>query len=208
VADEKPPPEFMNALGTEYFVLQSTASSTISESGSRVSIYLSSLASGLVALGFSSASPRAFASLAFTVLPTVFVLGWFTIVRLIDTSVANLVSLRRMELIRAYYAALAPMAPPYFGVGHPATGEHGVRYGRWSFLFTMASMVITVNCVLGGATIALLCDLALKAPLPAGVAAGLTLLALSLRYEHRRLTPVVLSSYVATAMTDDSPGVT
>ena len=138
MADEKPPPEFINALGTEYFVLQSTASSTISESGSRVSIYLSSLASGLVALGFSSASPRAFASLAFTVLPTVFVLGWFTIVRLIDTSVANLVSLRRMELIRAYYAALAPMAPPYFGVGNPATGEHGVRYGRWSFLFTMA----------------------------------------------------------------------
>jgi hypothetical protein len=29
VADEKPPPEFMNVLGTEYFVLQSTASSTI-----------------------------------------------------------------------------------------------------------------------------------------------------------------------------------
>jgi NADPH:quinone reductase-like Zn-dependent oxidoreductase len=30
-----------------------------------------------------------------------------------------------------------------------------------------------------------------------GVAAGLALLTLSLRYEHRRLTPVVLSSYVA-----------
>jgi hypothetical protein len=30
-----------------------------------------------------------------------------------------------------------------------------------------------------------------------GAAAGLALLALSLRYEHRRLTPVVLSSYVA-----------
>jgi len=212
VAEEKPPPEFVNALGTEYFVLQSTASSTISESGSRVSIYLSSLASGLVALGFSSSSPRAFASLAFTVLPTVFVLGWFTIVRLIDTSVANIISLRRMELIRAYYAALAPIAPPYFGVDEAAPSGHGVRYGRWSFLFTMASMVITVNCVLGGATIALLFDLAFKVPLPGavgiGVAAGLTLLALSLRYEHRRLTPVVLSSYLATAMTGDGPGVT
>ena len=201
MAGEKPPPEFINALGTEYFVLQSTASSTISESGSRVSIYLSSLASGLVALGFSSSSPRAFASLAFTVLPTVFVLSWFTIVRLIDTSVANVVSLRRMELIRAYYAALAPMAPPYFGVDGQVTGEHGVRYGRWSFLFTMASMVIMVNCVLGGATIALLCDLAFKVPLPGaasiGVAAGLALLAAGLRYEHRRLTPVVLSSNVA-----------
>ena len=201
MSDHGPPPEFMSALVTEHFVLQATASSTISESGSRVSIYLSSLASGLVALGFSSSSPRAFASLAFTVLPTVFVLGWFTIVRLIDTSVANVVSLRRMELIRAYYAALAPMAPPYFGVDGQVTGEHGVRYGRWSFLFTMASMVIMVNCVLGGATIALLCDLAFKVPLPGaasiGVAAGLALLAAGLRYEHRRLTPVVLSSYVA-----------
>jgi hypothetical protein len=210
MADEKPTPEFMSALGTEYFVLQSTASSTISESGSRVSIYLSSLASGLVALGFSSASPRAFGSLAFTVLPTVFVLGWFTIVRLIDTSVANIVSLRRMELIRRYYAALAPIAPPYFGTGESVTTRHSVRYGRWSFLFTMASMVITVNCVLGGATIALVCDLAFKAPLPAaagiGVLAGLALLTLSLRYEHRRLTPVVLSS--ATAVVGGGPEIT
>jgi len=203
MGDDKPPPEFMSALVTEHFVLQGTSASTISESGSRVSIYLSSLASGLVALGFSSSSPHAFASLAFTVLPTVFVLGWFTIIRLIDTSVANIVSLRRMELIRAYYAALTPMAPPYFGADDAATREHGVRYGRWSFLFTMASMVITVNCVLGGATIALFFDLAVKVPLPAaagiGVAAGLILLALSLRYEHGRLTPVVLSSYVASA---------
>jgi len=106
-----------------------------------------------------------------------------------------------MELIRAYYAAIAPVAPPCFGAGDVAAGQHGVRYGRWSFLFTMASTVITVNCVLGGATIALLFDLAFKVPLPGaagiGVAAGLVLLALSLRYEHRRLTPVVLSSYVA-----------
>jgi hypothetical protein len=211
MAEDKPPPEFMSALGTEYFVLQSTASSTISESGSRVSIYLSSLASGLVALGFTSSSPRAFASLAFTVLPTVFVLGWFTIVRLIDTSVANIVSLRRMELIKQYYGALAPLAPPYFGTDDSSAGHRGVQYGRWSFLFTMASMVIVVNCVVGGATIALLCDLAFKVPLPAaagiGVAAGLVLLALSLRYEHLRLTPVVLSSPAATTMSGDSPGI-
>jgi hypothetical protein len=76
MADEKAPPEFMSALVTEHFVLQSTASSTISESGSRVSIYLSALSSGLVAIGFASATPHALASLADTVLPTVFILGW------------------------------------------------------------------------------------------------------------------------------------
>src|SRR5580692_4338726 len=188
MTDEKPPPDFISALGTEYFVLQSTASSTISESGSRVSIYLSSLASGLVALGFSSSSPHAFASLAFTVLPVVFVLGWFTIVRLTDTSVANIISQRRMDLIREYYASLYPPAALYFGPRDAAAaGTHGVRYGRWSFLFTMASMVIAVNSVVGGACIALLCALAVHAPSPlpavVGVIAGCGLLALGLHYQ-------------------------
>jgi hypothetical protein len=199
LADEKAPPEFMSALVTEHFVLQSTSSATISESGSRVSIYLSALSSGLVAIGFASSKPHALASLAFTVLPTVFILGLFTIVRLIDTSVANVASLRRMELIRAYYASLAPLAPPYFEADGSAAGGHGVHYGRWSFLFTMASMVIVVNSVLGGATVALFFALAVKTGLliatVIGVIAGLIILVLCLRYEHRRLTPVVLSSH-------------
>jgi len=197
-ADEKPPPEFMSALTTEHYMLQGTSASATSEGGSRVSIYLSALSSGLVAIGFSSTSRHALESLAFTVLPVVFILGCFTIVRLADTSVANVVSQRRMELITAYYAALYPPAAAYFGAGDPAAGRHGVRYGRWSFLFTMASMVIVVNSVVGGATCALVCALAIKATAPVpvivGVVAGLILLALCLYYEHRRLTPVVLGS--------------
>jgi hypothetical protein len=83
MADEKAPPEFMSALVTEHFVLQSTASSTISESGSRVSIYLSALSSGLVAIGFASSTSHALAALAFTMLPTVFILGFGGIVLLV-----------------------------------------------------------------------------------------------------------------------------
>ena len=196
--DDRPPPEFMSALVTEHFVLQGTSSSTISESGSRVSIYLSALSSGLVAIGFASASHRALESLAFTILPVVFILGCFTVVRLTDTSVANIVSQRRMDLIKTYYASIHPASARYFVDDNPATGNHGVRYGSWSFLFTMASMVIVVNSVVGGATIALVFALAIKsaAPTPviAGIAAGASLLALALYYQHRRLTPAVLSS--------------
>jgi hypothetical protein len=201
MADEKPPPEFMSALVTEHFVLQSISSATISESGSRVAIYLSALSSGLVAIGFSATSHRALAALAFTVLPTVFVLGLFTIARLIETSLANIISQRRMELIRDYYASLTPIAAAYFEPDDSAAGHHGLRYGRWSFLFTMASMVIVVNSVLGGATAALVGVLAIKAPIAAstvaGIIVGLALLALSLLYQHRRVTPVVLSSLLA-----------
>jgi hypothetical protein len=201
VSEEKAPPELMSALVTEHFVLQSAASATISESGSRVTIYLSSLSSGLVAIGFASSSPHALAALGFTVLPTVFVLGCFTVVRLIDTSVANIISLRRMERIRQYYASITPWAGVYFESDDSVTGNHGVRYSRWSFLFTMASMVILVNAVLGGATVTLACALAAKAPVPVatavGIVAGLALLALGLLYEHRRLTPVVIRSAAA-----------
>jgi hypothetical protein len=191
--DGKPPPEFMSALVTEHFVLQGTSSSTISESGSRVSIYLSALSSGLVAIGFASSSHRALESLVFTVLPTVFILGWFTVVRLIDTSVANVVSQRRMDLIKQYYASVYPPAARYFH-----DHGHGVRYGWWSFLFTMASMVIVVNSVVGGATVALAAALAgqVSAPVPVvvGIGAGVAMLLLSLYYEHRRLIPAVLRS--------------
>jgi hypothetical protein len=200
--DDKPPPEFMSALVTEHFVLQGTSSSTVSESGSRVSIYLSALSSGLVAIGFASGSHRALESLAFTVLPTVFILGWFTIVRLIETSVANVVSQRRMERITRFYASIYPAGARFFDVG-PSTsvGMHGVRYGRWSFLYTMASMVIVVNSVVGGAAIALVFALAAHAAAPvpvcAGIVGGAVLLLLGLLYERHRITPVVLAHAVA-----------
>jgi hypothetical protein len=62
----------------------------------------------------------------------------------------------------------------------------------------MASMVIMVNSVVGGAAVALLCALVIRAaapaPVVAGITAGLVLLTAGLYYEHRRLTPVVLSS--------------
>jgi len=73
----------MSALVTEHFVLQSRASSTISESSSRSTLYLLSLSSSLVALGFATqSSEQAFAPFAAALLPTMFLLGLFTVVRL------------------------------------------------------------------------------------------------------------------------------
>jgi hypothetical protein len=197
MAEEKESPAFMSALVTEHFALQSVASSTISESGNRAAIYLSALSSGLVAIGFASSSPRALAALAFSVFPTVFILGYFTIVRLIDTSVQNIVALRRIEVIRRYYASLLPTAPAYFEPDTASESARGVRYRGGSILFTMASMIILVNSVLGGATIALFCALVvtLSIPLAAaiGALAGVALLLLSLWYEYRRLGPLIAS---------------
>jgi hypothetical protein len=58
-------------------------------------------------------------------------------------------------------------------------------------------MVIVVNSVVGGAAVALVFALAVHAvtpvPVVAGIATGGVLLAAGLRYQHHRLTPVVLS---------------
>lgn len=191
---EQPEPDssaFMSALVTEHFVLQSLASSTIGESGSRSALYLSTLSSGLVAIGFASSNPAVLAALAFTVFPTIFLLGCFTVVRLVDTSIENITAQQRIELIRSHYTSLHSTAPSFFvREGDPRTAVMGVRYSAWSILFTMASMVGVVNSVLAGAGTALALSVGTgtgtRAATGAGVLIGLLVLAVTLAYQRRR----------------------
>jgi len=186
---------FVASLGTEYFVLQGVSNATISESSSRSSLYLVTLSSGLVSLGFVlGASRSAFLPFAAAVLPTVFVLGIFTIVRLVDTSVENVVALRGMARIRRFYAALTPEARTYF----PSTGDEstdaqnllGVRYTPRALLFTMASTIGVVNALLGGTGIALLIYTATgrsgTLAIAIGAAAAAVMFAVCLGYQSRR----------------------
>ncbi|GAB3607054.1 hypothetical protein GCM10027413_24630 [Conyzicola nivalis] len=206
MTDEQPTPAaaedraaLLSALVTEHFVLQSAASSTIGESGSRASIYLATLSSGLVAIGFSSSNPDILAGLAFTIFPTVFILGCFTVVRLIDTSIANVVALNRIELIRRYYSHLHPLAKQYFAPDDSTeAGTLGVRYRARSVLFTAASMVAVVNAVVGGAGLTVILSIGTTFPAGVGVAlgvvAGVVVLGLGLAYQVRRFAPLLSAS--------------
>lgn len=169
----------MSALVTEHFALQSSASATISESSSRTSVYLLSLSSSLVALGFATGNEAAFGAMAGAILPTIFLLGCFTLVRLVDTSIENVDALRGIAAIRGYYRNLTPEAPTYFptlgSVAQDANQMLGIRYRPSSVLFTLASMVGTVNAVLGGASVALLLASGLRTSLVVAVASGAVL---------------------------------
>jgi len=158
MSNEDPPQSFVSALANEQFILQSVSGTTVGESGNRAALYLSSLSSGLVALGFASGAPDVFRVMLFTVLPTIFVLGCFTTVRLVDTTIENLVAIRRVERIRRYWSTLAPGGAEFFDPDDFDTGQRGVRYGRWAWLFTIASMVIVINSVVAAATTAILCS--------------------------------------------------
>lgn len=187
--DEAPSAAFMSALVTEHFVLQSAASATIGESGTRAAIYLSALSSGLVAIGFASASAATLKILICTVLPIVFLLGWTTVVRLVDTTIENNVARARIQRIRAYYATLATTAHTYFV--EDARGESfGVKYTGWSILFTTATVISVINAVLGATIVALVLVLLLGTPTATatslGAAVGALVMLAALFYQRHR----------------------
>jgi hypothetical protein len=190
---------FMSALVTEHFVLQSAAGVTVSEASGRTSPYLTALSSSLIALGFAAQAPGAFAPFAAVLLPTVVVMGLFTIVRLIDTGVQNLTFQAGIARIRGYYRTIRPESAAYFTEwGGPNSDEAtqamaavGVKFGPLVGFSTTASMIATINSIVTGAGVALGCVWATgRDQLPLAVLLGLATVVVSMavfyRYQNRR----------------------
>ena len=123
------PDALLGGLANEQFGLQGVAGGTISESASRATLYMSTLSSGLVAIGFAFTRTTALTALLFTVLPTIALLGAFTVVRLVDTTVQNIVVLNRLQQIRRYWASLHPKGPELLAIEASTAAPRGVHYG-------------------------------------------------------------------------------
>jgi hypothetical protein len=188
----------LTTLTTEHFTLQGARSQTISESASRASLYLFSVSSTLIALGFVtqvSEAGEVFQLFALTVLPTLFFLGLSTFVRLVQSSVEDVVYGRAINRIRHYYLEQTGPESRYFMLGghDDAIGvirNMGLSGGsRWQLYFTAASTVSIINGVVGAGAVAILLGVTLGLPLAAAVPAGAAFLiasvALSMRYDRR-----------------------
>lgn len=193
---------FMSALVTEHFVQQSAASATISESSSRASLYLLSLSSSLVALGFATQSKQAFPYFAAGVLPAIFVLGIFSFVRITDTAMANLNSLQAIVRIRRYYAGILPEAGKFFGErdteddAATAITFLGTTRSWINALFSMASAVAAINSMVAGVgTVILLVAIfgvgAIGVAVAVGAALVILLMVLAIAYQIRRYEQMV-----------------
>jgi hypothetical protein len=187
-------------LTTEHFTLQGARGSTVAESSARAALYLGSLSASLVSLGFLaqlSAAGETFRVFALVVLPTLYVLGIFTFVRLVETSVEDLLYGRAINRIRNYYLQLAGPESRYFMLsGHDdAIGvlhNMGLRPTRAQLYFTSSSMVAFVNSVVGGSAFAVLvwwsADSSLGAAAGAGGAAAAISAVLHMHWtRHRHL---------------------
>jgi hypothetical protein len=88
------PVQLLTALTTEHFTLQGARSQTMSETSARASIYMFSVSSVLVALGFVSqvgdGVGAVFDVFALTVLPVIYFLGCVTYLRLVECGAEDL----------------------------------------------------------------------------------------------------------------------
>jgi hypothetical protein len=110
VADAADRQALLTALTTEHFTLQGARSQTMSESASRTTLYIGAVSSALVALGFIGQVSNvgdAFDVFALTVLPTVYVLGAFTFIRLVECGAEDFRYGLAINRIRGYYRQLA-----------------------------------------------------------------------------------------------------
>jgi hypothetical protein len=172
--------ELLTALTTEHFTLQGARSQTVSESASRATLYVMAVSSALVGLGFIgqvSEVGDVFNIFALTVLPTLYVLGLFTFVRLVETSIEDVLYGRAINRIRHYYLELAGDQARLFVLsGHddPAgvLANMALTPTRWRLWFTSASMIAVINSVVGGAAAALALGVATDATLGLAVGVG------------------------------------
>jgi hypothetical protein len=191
--------ELLTALTTEHFTLQGARAQTASESASRTSLFILSVSSTLVALGFlgqGSRSDQTFGVFALIVLPTLYLLGVFTFIRVVECGAEDYRYGVAINRIRHYYKQIAGDEARLFLLSGHDDGR-GVfanaavpAEGRKQFL-TFATVVAVIDSVIVGSAVAVAVSVAFDGLL--GVAAGvggvigLLSLVLLLRYADHLL---------------------
>jgi hypothetical protein len=192
----------LSALTTEQFNLQTARMGTIAEANGRSALYLGTLSSAVIAIAFvgqTSELGDTFYLFALTLLPPVFLLGVFSYLRLVQTSIEDMVYAMGTFRIRQYFLGLDPAAGPFF----PPTDPQGmtklermgvVATGPLQMLLTAASMVACINALVGGMTVALAGHSLLQASVPVATVTGsvvaLGLATLCFGYQVRRFRRV------------------
>lgn len=150
----------------------------MSESSARASVYVFSVSSALVALGFigqSSELGAVFHAFALTVLPTVYLLGAVTFIRLVECGAEDFLYGIAINRIRNYYQQLAgDRADLFLLSGHDdgagVFANMGLAAENRSPLFAFSTAVAVINGVVGGSTVAIALGALAGATL--GLAAG------------------------------------
>lgn len=199
MTDRTDPQMLLTALTTEHFTLQGARSQTMSESSARASVYVFSVSSALVALGFIGQISRigdVFNVFALTVLPTIYLLGVVTFIRLVECGAEDFRYALAINRIRHYYEEVAgDRADLFLLSGHDdgagVFANMGLPPAGRKPFFAFSTAVIVINSVVGGAAVAVglgaFVDASLAVAAIAGAAAALASVVGWLRYADRLL---------------------
>jgi hypothetical protein len=151
----------MQALGSQYGMLQSARGATISESSSRSSLYLTSLTGSVVGLSFVAQASKfgdTFFVFALAILPVVFFLGVVTYYRTLQTGVEDVIYGIAMDKIRKFYSEIDLAHADLFeeaSVDRVGMKRVGLWTLRWQQFLSAAATVAIINAIVGGVCIAL-----------------------------------------------------
>jgi hypothetical protein len=195
---DAPDQSLLTALTTEHFTLQGARSQTVSESTGRSALYLGAVSSALISLGFVAQASRNgtfFHVFTLIVLPTLYALGLFTFVRLVELSIEDIHYGRAINRIRHFYLEHAREDARYFlmSANDDAIGvlrNMGIVATRWQLYFTASATIAVVNSVVGGTAVGFAVAIAFEPPLAAsvlpGIIVGIASFALHLRVDRAR----------------------
>ena len=186
---------FMTALVTDHFALQGARGQLNAELTGRAALYLATVSSTLIALGFVARDWSAFVPFAAAVLPSLLILGEFTFIRLVAASIEDLKHLYAIQQIRSYYRSLVPDGLTFFAditIGDPrvaVTRAMGMSPSWLNLLFTAGGMIAAINSILAGIGIALIllgAGLVIAIGTSCGVITALVIYGLHLRWALSR----------------------
>jgi hypothetical protein len=195
VAAEPDREQLLLALTTEHFTLQGARSQTMSETSARSALFIGAVSSALVALGFIGPG-KTFDAFALTALPTLYLLGAVTYVRLVECGAEDFRYGLAINRIRGYYKQLAGERADLFLLsgnddGRGVFENMGVPPEGRKPYFAFSTAVLVINSVVGGTAIAIAVGVILDAPLGwsagAGAAAAIASMVAWLRYADRLL---------------------
>lgn len=199
-------------MTTEQFTLQTARGVTTSESTGRATLYLGTLSSALVALGFVaqvSEFGRSFSIFALLILPPIVFLGLITFQRAVQSMMEDAIYMKGMVRIRHLYVELVPATKPYFVLPTEESldGPVPIGQGTWQAFLTIGAAIGVVNSVMTGAIVGLAVNLIFTPPLTVSTGAGIAVAIASVvshyRYQVRKWNLVDQTLDGPAASTDD-----
>src|SRR6195256_2764739 len=151
-------------MTTEHFTLQTARGAANAEISSRLQLFVTSLSGTIVTLALAaqlSGLGPVFHTFALILLPTLYLLGVMTLLRILQASNEWRIYGQGMARIRHYFVELSPQISPYLVM--PSTddpwanlGAVGIRTAWWQGLLTAGALIVGLDSIVDGSLICLL----------------------------------------------------